>query len=159
MVSWLRWWGRETFAQKARHTGKCGYVEIFHLRKLMLQFCSVVKWDNLSLDLRKKWSIDVEHEDIDTTMIWMQYHLILPLRNNVKLVLCLLVPSVWKSILVFKVSQDSPVCPSDTCSVKLEMSVENWWNNADREEWHYLEIKLCLWYSVVSFTWLVRKRN
>ena len=60
----------------------------------MLQRCSVVKWDNLSIDLREKRSIDVEHEGIDTTMIRMQYHLILPLRNNVKLVLCLLLPSV-----------------------------------------------------------------
>jgi hypothetical protein len=44
-----------------------------------------------------------------------------------------------KTIGLFEVSQLSPVYPSHTRNVSMEMSMERWWNDTDRGKLKYWE--------------------
>jgi hypothetical protein len=46
-----------------------------------------------------------------------------------------LFPDVRESVVLFEGSLSSPACPSDKSCVEMQMSVEHWWNDADRKYW------------------------
>jgi len=48
-------------------------------------------------------------------------------------------PNIPKTIALFKGFHSSPACPSDKSSLKLTMSIEQWWKDTDRGKPKYWE--------------------
>jgi len=40
---------------------------------------------------------------------------------------------------LFEVSQATPACPSDKSNIKVELSMDQWWNDTDRGKLEYSE--------------------
>jgi hypothetical protein len=50
-----------------------------------------------------------------------------------------ILPDTRKSTAVFQCPQTSPVSASDKSSMKMQMSMEHWWNDTDRGKLKYWE--------------------
>ena len=53
-------------------------------------------------------------------------------RSNIKVLFIPMLSDIRKSTASLKRSQAKPACPSDDSSIKMNMNMEQWWNDTDR---------------------------